>query len=161
MTIKEIGQRAFCLCRQDQRGAVASWGLLESDYYQPRRPAQYFPHFFHFNFTSAETSFGKKGKTGAEGNEESKSKEVGINLSTLAKLAEKKNTTKKCLRTNPYFKRGRGRRDRVGNEQHAEREASRSLVFYPQELQTDPGTLVVGLRKQQGISAKGGGEATI
>ena len=33
----------------------------------------------------AETSFGEKGKTGAEGNEESKSKEVGVNLSSLAK----------------------------------------------------------------------------
>ena len=60
----------------------------------------------------AETSFGEKGKTGAEGNEESKSKEVGINLSTLAKLAEKKNTTE--MSPNKFVLQTRPRSQRQG-----------------------------------------------
>ena len=129
--------------RQDQRGAVASWGLLELDYYQRR--------IFSTLTSPCPTRLGKKGNTGAEADEESKSR-VGVNLSTLAKLAKKSTTyVSEQIRTSNEAEVEETGLVMSNVHKEVEREVEGRvavcLVFYPQELQTDPGSLLLLLAK--------------
>ena len=125
------------MCRQDQRGAVASWGLLESDYYQPQTSCTVFRAFF--------PSLAKK--------EQMKTVNQRWGHKSVNKKLAKKSKSKQIRTSNEAEVVETGLVISNMNKEGREREASRSLVCssYPQELQTDPGTLLVGsLRKHFG-----------